>query len=228
VLVQALGEVDSESLQAYEAGWKQRVTPTLGFDLAAYYNDYEDLRAARVESLTCQPSGLPVISGCFLFPRQTHVVQVAPTGNWAKGHSYGFELAADWRPMRSLVLQGSWSNSRMIIEEEGSAFSTDREGSAPDNQFALRIGWNPRTDTDLDLWLRRVGTLSDLGQGTASVPAYTELDLRLAWRPTKEIELALVGRNLLHEQHREFASELRDVPVMQVERSVFGQINWKF
>ena len=36
------------------------------------------------------------------------------------------------------------------------------------------------------------------------VPSYVELDLRLGWWPSDEVELSLVGRNLLHESHPEF------------------------
>ena len=111
---------------------------------------------------------------------------------------------------------------------DSNAFSTDREGSAPEQQLALRMAWNPRPDTDIDLLLRHVGELSMISEGVAVVPAYSQLDLRLAWRPLKNLELALVGRNLLDKRHPEFVSELLDVAPMLIERSVFGQVNWKF
>ena len=79
----------------------------------------------------------------------------------------------------------------------------------------------------MDVWLRRVGRLPEVTKGIA-IPAYTELDLRLAWRPAKNVEVAIVGRNLLNDPHQEFASELLDIPEMQIERSIFGQVVWKF
>jgi len=91
------------------------------------------------------------------------------------------------------------------------------------------MAWNPRPDTDVDLWLRRVGHLPNVVESSRlSVPGYTELDLRLAWRPVKTVELAIIGRNLLHKQHQEFISEILDMPPMLVQRSIFGQVNWKF
>ena len=82
----------------------------------------------------------------------------------------------------------------------------------------------------MNVWLRYSNGLPQVtaGIGAPAIPRYTELDLRLAWRPSRGVELSLVGRNLLQDRHEEFPSELLDVPLMQIERSVFAQINWKF
>ncbi len=228
VLLNSLGQAGSESLIAYEAGWKQRLTPTLSFDLAVYYNDYDKLRTGNVAVPVCMPSGLPVTLGCLFLPFQTYVVQGVEAGNLATGHSQGIELSTDWRALPNLKFQLSLSRRSMTIYEEGHAFSTDREGSAPTQQGSLRMAWNPRADTDVDVVLRHVGKLPDLGETIQVIPAYTELDLRLAWRPTRAIELSLVGRNLLKQRHAEFTSEILDVPPMLVERSIFGQVSLKF
>jgi iron complex outermembrane receptor protein len=229
VLVQGPGSgTRSESLIAYELGWKQRLTPVLSADLALFFNDYDKLRTSRFVAPVCQPSGLPVAAGCFLDPQQTYVLQNSPGGNEASARSHGFELSVDWRPESTLRFQLTLSELRMKIMEEAGASSTDIRGSAPTRQIGLRTGWNPRRDTDVDLWVRRIGRLTEATTTGISVPAYTEMDLRLAWRPAPSVELAIVGRNLLHNSHAEFPAELLDVPLMQIERSVFGQINWKF
>jgi iron complex outermembrane receptor protein len=103
----------------------------------------------------------------------------------------------------------------------------DLPGSAPERHGYLHIAWNPRTDTDVDVQLRHVGRLSEVTFGL-EIPRYTELDLRLAWRPARNVEVAVSGRNLLNKRHAEFASELLDVPTMQIQRSVFGQVSLKF
>lgn len=76
------------------------------------------------------------------------------------------------------------------------------------------------------IWLRRVGRIEQYIKNE-DVTAYTEADLRLAWRPEKTVEIALVGRNLLHRSHQE-AIELGLAPML-IERSVFVQVaNKKF
>jgi len=59
-------------------------------------------------------------------------------------------------------------------------------------------------------------------------PSYVEMDLRLGWRPRKNLELSLVGQNLLHDHHREFNRTFVDNPPTEIERSFFGKITWRF
>ncbi len=68
--------------------------------------------------------------------------------------------------------------------------------------------------------LRYVGDLPN-----PATPGYLGLDLRLAWMARSNLELALIGRDLLDPQHPEF----RGVGVTrEVERRVFGTIKWTF
>ena len=60
------------------------------------------------------------------------------------------------------------------------------------------------------------------------IPAYTELDARLAWRPRSDVEIALVGHNLLHKRQAEFKSESQDVPQLLMPRAVVAQLICKF
>lgn len=229
ILVQAKANVDSESVVAYEMGWKQRLTPTLSVDAAVYYNNYDKLRTAKINTTLCQPAGIPVSLACFFPVPQSYVQQIAFAGNDAKASSHGVELSVDWRPRSDLRFQASASQFTMRMSEKGEAFATDLKGSVPEFRGSLRMAWNPRPDTDVDLWLRRVGHLPNVVESSRlSVPGYTELDLRLAWRPVKTVELAIIGRNLLHKQHQELISEILDMPPMLVQRSIFGQVNWKF
>lgn len=224
VLITAQGRVGTETVIAYEAGWKQRITPTLSLDLAVFHNNYTDLRTGIFGTPVCQPS--PFV--CFFTPSQAYIQQPTIASNQATGQSNGMELSADWRARPDLRFQFSWTELRVRMKEEPHAFTTDREGSTPKHQLGLRMAWNPRSDTDVDIWLRHVSQLPLISEGVPPIPAYNEADMRLAWRPTKGLELALVGRNLLHKRHKEFASELLDVQQMQIERTVFAQLNWKF
>ena len=74
----------------------------------------------------------------------------------------------------------------------------DQRGHNPWNQVYLISSWDLREDLDLDLMGRYVDSLTSLG-----VPSYVTMDLRLAWRPRKQLELAVVGQNLLQAYHWE-------------------------
>ena len=59
------------------------------------------------------------------------------------------------------------------------------------------------------------------------VPGYVTVDLRLAWRPTRDLEVAIVGQNLLDNQHAEFAGR-GTVLTSQPKRSAYGKLTWRF
>jgi hypothetical protein len=56
------------------------------------------------------------------------------------------------------------------------------------------------------------------------IPAYTELDLRIAWTRNK-IELTISGQNLLHDHHPEFGSPAQR---REIERSVYATVAWRY
>ena len=60
------------------------------------------------------------------------------------------------------------------------------------------------------------------------MPAYTELDARIAWKPMEGLELSLTGQNLLHERHPEFIETLLWNQPTEVERSVHAQATLSF
>ena len=86
--------------------------------------------------------------------------------------------------------------------------------------------------TELDVGFRWIDTVQNNNGGTAgTVPAYAEMEVRLAWHATKSLELSIVGQNLLHDQHAEagFAGPSLQPPTQeQIVRSVFGKIAWRF
>ena len=54
------------------------------------------------------------------------------------------------------------------------------------------------------------------------------LDVRVGWQPIKNLELSLVGQNLLENHHPEFRPEILDVPSSEIERSVYAKVVWRF
>jgi iron complex outermembrane receptor protein len=61
-----------------------------------------------------------------------------------------------------------------------------------------------------------------------STPAYMSLDLRLAWQPARNMELSIVGQNLLDPWHLEFGNVGgRPDPLIGIRRGVFGYFEWR-
>jgi len=67
------------------------------------------------------------------------------------------------------------------------------------------------------------------GPAVGIVPAYFELDSRLAWRPVPRLQLSLVGQNLLHDHHPEYGYPSPTPPMRdEIVRSVYGKISWGY
>jgi iron complex outermembrane recepter protein len=229
LLQQGMGQVGSERVIAYELGLKHRMSETMSVDVAGFYNDYSHLRTLQVLPLLCAPSG-GVVPACLRQPpgTVTYLIENTAVGNGGHGYGRGAELAVNWLPASSLRLRGALSlfKSSTIADNANGEFETDRDTGSPRSQWSLTTYWNPRADTEMTLGLRRVGQVAPaLG---INLPGYTELDARFAWRPRANIELAIHGRNLLHAQHQEYASELQEVALTSVQRSVFGQLSLRF
>ena len=86
------------------------------------------------------------------------------------------------------------------------------EDGSPQNQLSIRSYVDLPEQFSTDGVLRYVDDIAGPGE------SYVELDLRLARRFGKLLELSAVGRDLLERRHTEFAGGT------DVERSFFGQL----
>ena len=211
----------SEKLTAYELGYRTWPTERLSLDMTAFYNDYDDLRAVqpRYDLATLEGGSLRVPSWFV---------------NAVQGHAYGFEVAANWQATDGWRLQLAYSYLRVKLKDQpgfSNLTPVVRDGSQPRHQVSLLSSFDIRPDLEFDLWLRYVDEMPELAVGTlagvTAVDSYFSANARLGWRPRKDLELSLVGTNLLGPSHVEYVQETYPFPE-QVERGVYGQIKWSF
>jgi iron complex outermembrane receptor protein len=69
---------------------------------------------------------------------------------------------------------------------------------------------------EADLYFRRVGELPAPG-----APPWSDVTVRIGWRPRSDVELSLVGRDLATATHREFANPAGGVFLLR--RAVFAR-----
>jgi iron complex outermembrane receptor protein len=101
--------------------------------------------------------------------------------------------------------------------------SEEDEGNSPHNQVRLQSHWDLARSWQFDLALRYVDSLVAL-----DVPSYISMDVRLGWTPTENLELAVVGQNLLDSHHPEFGPQAYQMQSTEVERSVFAKATWRY
>lgn len=78
-------------------------------------------------------------------------------------------------------------------------------------------------NVEFDVNFRAVDRLSE-----RDVRGYVSADARIAWSPVENIELSIIGRNLLENRRREFRPEFLSTQVSEVERSVYGSVKISF
>lgn len=200
----------SETQTAYEAGWRFDLSENLSLDSTIYYNEYENGRTA--------------VPGAFVAGNPS--TQILNLINDIDGKAYGLELAVDWRMNDSTHMQLAYSHQRAFDDGDLAQDPKGNEGALPRNQLSLRTDLNLLPAFETNIWLRYIDDLSALSRLTGqpvAIPSYVEADLQLTWKVQPGVELSLVGRNLLHADHREYVQEAF-TPASEVERSIYGYI----
>lgn len=215
-LVSIIGnaDMDSEELVSFEVGYRSEPRRDLSLDVTMFYNHYNRLR--NVEGS----------AGFELTPPPPHLLLAQTLGNFSEADTYGLEVALAWQPLDNWRLNAGYTwlhidaqndPNRNIVVTPASSI----EGKDPNHQFVLRSQWDLTKNLELDLGLYYVDDLPVL-----NIPSYTRLDLRLGWRPRKDLEFSLVGQNLLDDRHLEFSSD--DLVASEIPRSVYGKVVWRW
>jgi iron complex outermembrane receptor protein len=126
--------------------------------------------------------------------------------------------ATDWWRLRS----GYTALRLQIRPEPGSADKTfgSTEAHDPKHYGTLRQSLDLPAHLQFDIGFRYVGRIAN-----QTIPAYAELDGRLAWQATPAVECSIVGQNLLHAHHAEFGPPATR---KEAERGVYGKLVWGF
>lgn len=189
-------EFDSETLIAYEGGWRRQWSDRISTDIALFYNDYDELRSTE-----------PTASGIRF-------------ENRLRGTGSGGEISVLFKPSEDLDLRVWYAYLNLDIDDSDSSDSDSVatiEGSTPGHQALAALRWSPGLWT-LDAIARFVDALPN-----AQVERYTELDLRIARPIFERCTLGLIGTNLLDSQHGEFGEMGSRV---EPQRAVMLELRW--
>ena len=209
-------DFNSETLLAYELGYRIQAASTLNLDATIYRFEYDRLSSDELQGLVFPSPTDP-----------TRFLLLASFGNNIKGQANGLEFSAEYRPAKAWRLRAAYAYMDASMEAKpGSTDANARqlEGTSPHHQFSLGSSYDPSDRVELDLWGRYVGPLS-----TFQLKGYFTVDARLGWRPGKNLEVALVGHNLVGPRHKEF-EEYSGVSsaAYLVPRELYLTMNWRF
>ncbi len=214
VRVSGSDSFDSEELIAYELGYRCQVAPNLSIDIAAFYNDYDELRTfdGTTPYLTLDPV----------------LAVVAPTefANSGEGSSYGFEVQSSWQPTKEVKFIAGYSYIDLDLDLKSgtdAANSSMSPSYSPKHQVQLRNYWDFYDGFSLDSELYYV---SELEEG--DVDEYFKFDAQLSWQVTDALKLAIAGENLFSSARQEFVNHAGNVVVSKIPTQYWLKATYRF
>jgi iron complex outermembrane receptor protein len=172
----------SESVIAYELGYRYQPSSKLSLSLATFYNQYYDLYS--VEALP-----------------GTAVYQIQ---NGTQGYSYGIEFSGIWQVMNKWKLRGGYTFfSKTLSNKPGHTYDFAPLGYDAQNMVLIQSIINLPGNLQFDVTGRYIDRLYGY-----TVPDYFSFDMRLAYEFKKVIELSLVGQNLWENRHIEYQFQI--------------------
>jgi iron complex outermembrane receptor protein len=172
----------SESVIAYELGYRFQPSSRLSLSLATFYNQYYDLYSVEA------------VSG-------TAVYQIQ---NGTQGYSYGTEFSGTWQVMNKWKLRGGYTFfSKTLSNKPGHTYDFAPLGYDAQNIVLIQSMINLPGNLQFDVTGRYIDRLYGY-----TVPDYFSFDVRLAYEFRKVIELSLVGQNLWEKRHIEYQFQI--------------------
>jgi iron complex outermembrane receptor protein len=182
----------SETVTAYELGYRIKPVRTVLIDIATFYNDYDNLRTFEV------------------------IDSVPTAANLGWGQSYGGEITAKWQVNSDWKLEAGYDFLKIDLGIK--PYSTDSaltrlnlaEGQSPENQFRLRSNYNitPKVEFDNIFYYVDSLPLSGSTTGVNGVPSYTRLDTRIGYMLKENVDLSFGIQNITDNRHQEFGNAL--------------------
>ena len=204
---------EAEHATAYELGYRMQVAAPWFVDLAVYRNTYTKLNSVL--------SGTPFLEAS---PGPVHVVMPVGYSNSGSGHADGAELFTRWQASGPWRVSASYTWSQMQVSPLNTLNANVNPGLNPSHRARVQAAFDLPYRLQWDVGVSHTSRLRATG-----VPAYAQVDTRLAWRPRGPVEIDLVARNLFDAAHVEW------IPVgggamyqnIEVPRSVVARVTWR-
>jgi iron complex outermembrane receptor protein len=203
---------DSEKVLAIELGYRAQPLTKLSFDVAAYYNIYNDVRSLE--------PGAPL----FNFPAPGLITVPLVAQNELDARGYGVEVSSAWNVVDFWRLDAGYTLMLLDLEQQNSLDPTaqGQEKDTPSHQFYVRsrvdLPWHFEFDTAV-YWVDNVSN--------QNVSDYARLDARLGWHVLPSLELSVAGQNLAQRSHDEYGPSFTALPT-SVPRSFYGKVTWHY
>jgi iron complex outermembrane recepter protein len=185
---------EGEVAKVAELGYRAQMGASVSFSATLFRQEYPNLRSVGI------------VNGAVAFR------------NDIEGRVQGVETWGTWRVTPAWKLTGGFVVQDVERHVKAGALDLgglQSLGNDAERWGSIRSYWNPMDDVDVDIGVRHVGALE------FTVPAYTVVDMRVAWRPTRSIELSVTAQNAADRDYFEWNNRVIN------ERSVFAKVTWR-
>lgn len=190
---------DSEIAHTYELGYRTSLASNATVSITGFYSEYDRLRTLEQET--------PISPFTFQ--------------NNGEGRTHGIEMWASWNPLRKLKFTGGMVFQQVDIDSPPDLLlGTTFDANDPSKYGMLRVSYDITPEHLLDAVIRYSGRLSN-----PDVPSYTTMDVRYGWKINPDLELSVIGQNLLDGEHPEFSAVTAR---SEFDRGIFAKLQWYF
>ncbi|MDY6950657.1 MAG: TonB-dependent receptor [Thermodesulfobacteriota bacterium] len=188
----------SEKLVAYEMGYRLKATEDITIDTTLFYNDYRDLITYSETTL-----------GAFK--------------NTAKGESYGGEAMIAWQVADNWRVEASYSFMHMDVDPDDVSYNGNHIPHMAHCRSYLEI----TDDIEFNVGAYWQESRENVGADVENDRG-VRLDAGLTWRPLENLELALVGQNLLTRGRFESSDSTFQALKGEVPRAFYIQASCRY
>ncbi|MEK7991421.1 MAG: TonB-dependent receptor [Thiotrichaceae bacterium] len=199
IYVSGRDDLKSETLIAYELGYRFRPNSHLSIDSSLFFHDYDGIISAGEPSFVSYPQPS-------LYYYNENIIQ---------GQSYGGALTMQWQATEDVKIAAKYNYLK-----EPESFK-DESFSAQD-QANFQIYWNINPQLTWDNSVYYMGNVED-----TDIEAYTRWDSNLGWKTSRNTHLNIGIRNILDKQHREFVTT-SGIEAMEIPRSFYAKLQYTF
>ena len=213
----------SETLRAYEVGYRFNPNVLLSVDATIFYNHYDNLTNVNLLD-PMSVAGPPVLHQDPLF-----IEIPLPWQNLGSGQTHGAELyvkAAPWK---------RWEVSAAVTELRGNSVNFNNTlnlpiANTPKHQFNIQSRLSLTDRLSLDSGLYHYGGIAGYqfgGYSGQDVPTHNRLDVGLSFRAMKGFSFAVWGRDITAAEHWEARQVLFTTMGSENSRQVFFKLTWE-
>jgi iron complex outermembrane receptor protein len=196
----------TETLLAYELGYRVQATRRLVVDIAVFYNVYDHFIDAS--SAPPRPEATPP---------PPHLLRPLIIANTPGGDSHGAEVAVQWNATDRWRLSADYRWLHLPFLEDSFEFDSPEQQARLLSFITLPGNWEFSAAVVYADRLRNQG-----------IPDYVRLDLGAIFHPRESFEIGVWGQNLLDPQHPEFPGRLVSNLRTEIPRSVAARLTWRF